>query len=293
MHKVEQEKEGRPMYRIALSTNQKTVDEALFAAYRTAGIAAMEITGDLRDYDCPALVTWAEKYGVELWTYHIPFAPFDRIDPSFLDEEKRRSSVAEQETLIHMAAGMGIKRYVIHASGEPIPQEERPARMAQAKKSLRELAQVADECGGVLCVEDLPRTCLGRNSDEMLELLSADDRLRACLDTNHLLAEELTDYIRRVGDKLLTVHVSDYDFINERHWLPGEGGIDWQAVLAALQDVGYDGPWLYEIAFACPKTICRDRDLTCEDFARNARELFADKPLTTIHTSKPNLGMWG
>ncbi len=281
------------MYRVALSTNQKTINEALFAAYRVAGIEAMEITGDLHDYDCPALVTWAEKHGVELWTYHIPYAPFDRIDPSFLDENKRQDCVAELAALIHMAAEMGIKRYVIHASGEPIPEEERLAHMAQAKKSLKELAQVADECGGVLCVEDLPRTCLGRNSDDMRELLSADDRLRSCLDTNHLLGEDLPAYIRRIGDKIVTVHVSDYDFINERHWLPGEGGIDWQAVLSALKDIGYTGPWLYEIAFDCPKTIHRDRDLTCEDFARNAREIFENKPLTTIHTPKANLGMWG
>lgn len=281
------------MYRVALSTCNKEINEALFAACRAAGIEVMEITGDLREYDCPALVAWAEKYGVELWTYHIPFAPFDRIDPSFPDEDKRRACVAEQAALIRMAAEMGIKRYVIHASGEPIPEEERPARMAQAKKSLKELVQVAAACGGVLCVEDLPRTCLGRNSGDMLELLSADDRLRSCLDTNHLLAEDLPDYIRRVGDKIVTIHVSDYDFINERHWLPGEGRLDWQTVLAALKDVGYAGPWLYEIAFECPKTIHRDRALTCEDFARNAREIFENKPLTTIHTPKPDLGMWG
>ena len=235
---------------------------------------------------------WAEEYGVSFLSYHVPFAPFERLDPSFIDEEKRRASVAEQASLIRLAARMGFTRFILHASGEPIPEEERPARMAQAKKSLRELAQVAAEGGGVLCVEDLPRTCLGRDSDDMLELLSADPRLRSCLDTNHLLREELPAYIRRIGAAIVTTHVSDYDRINERHWLPGEGVIDWPAVLAALADIGYAGPWLYEVAFAAPPTVDRPRDLVCADFARNARELFGGASLTVLGAPKPNLGMW-
>lgn len=268
------------MYAIGLSTNAKTVDEGLFAAYREAGIDGMELTGDIRIMDRMALAHWSRQYAMPFFSYHIPYAPFERLDPSFIDEDKRRASVAEQASLIRLAAGMGFTRFIVHASGEPIPEEERPARMAQAKKSLHELAQVADECGGVLCVEDLPRTCLGRDSDDMLELLGADPRLRSCLDTNHLLTEDLPTYIRRVGAAIVTTHVSDYDGIDERHWLPGEGVIDWQAVRQALADIGYCGPWLYEVAFTAPRTIHRPRDLTCADFVRNAQQLFAGLPLT-------------
>ena len=98
--------------------------------------------------------------------------------------------------------------------------------------------------------------------------------------------------MRRVGDKMITTHVSDCDFINERHWLPGEGKIDWQALLGALFDVNYHGIWLYEIGFKCPRSIIRDRDLTCEDFVRNANELFQNKPITTFSTHIEGLGMW-
>ena len=50
----------------------------------------------------------------------------------------------------------------------------------------------------------------------------------------------------------------------------------------ALQEIGYDGVWMYEISPKCPKTIIRDRDLTCADFARNAKEIFERKPLTVF-----------
>ena len=69
-----------------------------------------------------------------------------------------------------------------------------------AKSKLKILAQKAEELGMILAVEDLPRTCLGRNSDEMLELLSADSRLRVCFDTNHLLGEPITDFIKKVNE---------------------------------------------------------------------------------------------
>ena len=120
----------------------------------------------------------------------------------------------------------------------------------------------------------------------MLELLEVSPKLRSCFDTNHLLGENPLDYIRAIGNRIVTVHVSDYDFINERHWLPGEGKNDWNGILKILSDVGYDGIWMYEIDFQCPDTIVRDRDLTCEDFVRNARELFSGEALTVIGRAK-------
>ena len=48
----------------------------------------------------------------------------------------------------------------------------------------------AQQLGQVIAVEDLPRTCLGRESSEMLELISVNDKLRVCFDTNHLLQKD-------------------------------------------------------------------------------------------------------
>lgn len=134
----------------------------------------------------------------------------------------------------------------------------------------------------MLAVEDLPRTCLGNTADEIAELISGNSKLRVCLDTNHLLHESNIDFIKKLGSKIITLHVSDYDYENERHWLPGEGKIDWNGVLDALSAVNYNGVWMYEISYECPNTIKRPRDLTPDDFVRNAKELFERKPLTVI-----------
>ena len=52
----------------------------------------------------------------------------------------------------------------------------------------------------------------------MLELISADERLVICFDTNHLLSEDPVEFIHKCGHKIVTLHVSDYDFIDEKHF---------------------------------------------------------------------------
>ena len=71
--------------------------------------------------------------------------------------------------------------------------------------------------------------------------------------------------------------MSDYDFLNERHWLPGEGKIDWVEVVDTLEEVGYDGVLLYELGLNPPNTIER-RALSYADFYNNYKSLTAKQP---------------
>ena len=162
-----------------------------------------------------------------------------------------------------------------------------------AKEHLCTLAELAKAEGATICVEDLPRTCLGSCSAEIKELISANDALRVVFDTNHLLSEDIKTFIREVGDKIVSTHISDYDYANERHWLCGEGDVDWQELYSTLKEAGYAGAWLYELGFDSPSSITRERALTCKDFVRNATEIFENKPITVFGKRKPNLGMWG
>lgn len=284
------------MYPIGLSLGTPNQREELFQQCSEAGIQRVEIsTGRLAwlaTLDFPAMRRYADQYGVELWSFHLPFLPFSLIDISSPNETVRSNTVALFIYLIRQAAAVGIRHFVIHPSGEPIKEEERPLYMAAAQKSLAELAEAADAAGGVMAVENLPRTCLGRDSADILELISADERLRVCFDTNHLLDEDPVEFIRKVGNKIVTTHVSDYDRLDERHWLPGEGNTDWPALLAALQEVGYNGAWLYELGFATPESILRPRTLTAADFVANANTIFEGKQPAPFGTPAEGLLHW-
>ena len=282
--------------KLGISLNKFVLaNEDTYKACKDAGIDGIEISLGAKDhsdgFDFDRAKALADTYGLELHSFHLPFLPFNIIDVSA--PAVAESSVEYLSALIEKATGIGIKTIVIHPSGEPIAEEDRPVRMQTAKKSLAALADFATAHGAVIAVEDLPRTCLGRDSSDILDLISAHPALRVCFDTNHLLGESISEFIKKVGDKIVTTHVSDYDAINERHWLPGEGVIDWKSLKDDLVAVGYDGYWLYELGLeASTKTVDRDRCLTYADFRRNYDEIMADKPITTVGKGKKDLPMF-
>lgn len=283
---------------IALSTCGLEPEPEEFLAMARAGIEALEISPSHdHSYDFPyyELKKSAEAAGIRLWSYHLPFCGAEKHNIANPNRLERREAVRRHKSRLEVAALMGIHHAVIHPCWEPVPVEPhaRALCMEAAQASLAELADVSAALDIVLCVEDLPRSCLGNRSSEILELLSADSRLRCCFDTNHLLGEPIADFIRAVGPNIETVHMSDYDFTNERHWLPGEGKIDWLELMDELDATGYSGPILFEVSpHANSKTIKRLRDLEWKDYARCARELMAREPLSYIAKGMESLPLW-
>ena len=245
-----------------------------------------------KDINYKELSELSRAYNVMLWSYHLPFSPASEVDPSALDADIRKNTKEYFSELIKKGSNIGIKRFVIHPSSEPIDVGVRDEKRKYSMQSLEFFAELADKEGAVICVEDLPRTCLGNTADDILRLISANDKLKVCFDTNHLTEDDNFNFIEKVGKKFATLHVSDYDRINERHWLPGEGVTDWNELYGALLKSGYDGVWMYEITLKRPKTIIRDRDLTFADFYKNANEIFSGKDLTVFSKPKENLGYW-
>lgn len=277
---------------IGLSTNGgKLIEAELFENYSKSGIKFMEISLPQEDYmtfDYKNAKKLADEYGISLWSFHLPFKPFNTMDISSLDNELRKNSVACTAELIKKAADIGIDKYVIHCGGlvnRNNPHEVRE-RISYAKESYALLAEYAAREGGTVLVENLPPVSAGTNIEEIDELVSADERLGICFDTNHLLDGNHVEFINHFGTRIISTHISDYDLIKERHWLPGEGNLDWKMLYKALRDAGYTGPWLYEVAFVNLPTINRGRDLICEDFARNAHEIFENREFTIIPSVK-------
>lgn len=198
-------------------------------------------------------VRTAKEVGLDIWSVHLPFG--DPWDISSVDETLRMRSIEANEQVMDWAQGWGASCVVIHPSFEPINDEDRAERLAAACDSIRVLGSKAAERGLRLAVEDLPRSCLGNNAEEIAALIADAPEAVVCCDTNHLLTESPEYFIRTIGRRIETLHVSDYDGEDEKHWIPGQGIVNWTEVLQALVDIGYDGPLMFEAEYQDPKDV--------------------------------------
>ena len=269
------------------------LDDALAKEIHDSGIEVLEIAMGAEDYpdaDFYGTAAVAKRHGLDIGSLHLPIAPQQVYD---VTNKNATGAMAYQSELVKRACGiLGAKHIVIHSGGEPLREDERAERIVMAGEKLPKLADIAAEYGADICIEGLPRTCLGRDSDEILAMLAYDDRLRVCFDANHIFRESEVEFIRKLGKRIATTHISDRDEINERHWMPGEGQRDWIAIIDALEEVGYEGDWVYEVDRGLPKTILRERPLTFSDLVRNANEIFARQRPTIFASPKPGVGMW-
>lgn len=231
----------------------------IFEAYERARIYFMEIS---LNFNCNGIERVKEVYshfkvntirkyeketGVNIWSYHLPF-DHNEVNPASFDKSVRSQTIELDKRMIEDAAELGAKYAILHASGEPISSTDRSDSMKYAKESILILNETAKQNGIILAVECLPRTCLGKDSSEILELISGDDAIKVCFDVNHLLSETHKDFIQNVGNKIETLHISDYDFIDEKHWIPGKGKIDWNELIELLKEIGYNGVFMNEVS---------------------------------------------
>ena len=247
------------------------VDRSVLEQYAKGNIECMEISmlkEQCLKLDWKQLKKDADECGVTLWSFHLPFYPFETNNFAHPDPVVRKNTLELHSEFVKHCGEIGIGIVVAHPSGEPNPAEQREEMLKYAQDTLSKLADVGAKEGVVVAVEDLPRTCIGNCSKDINFILSGNDKLRCCFDTNHLLFEDNLDFIKAVGSKIVTIHASDYDGKDEKHWLPYEGINDWVGILTELEKVGYTGPFMYEVGFKKPRALDR-RELTYEDFRKN------------------------
>jgi len=136
--------------------------------------------------------------------------------------------------------------YVVHPSMEPIDDRDRKKRIYNARNNIERLADYISAKGAALAVECLPRTCLGNVSSECLQLISGTKAV-LCFDVNHMLIQSHRDFMKEVHRYVKTVHLSDYDFLDERHWIPGDGHLNWRELVHLFDEYGYEGPMIFEV----------------------------------------------
>ena len=267
------------MYDLTLARNISfgSITDELVASYVDAGIRNVEISpGGILPTFGPAdlgevvrRIGILRAHGVTVQSVHLPFGwdwAASAVTPGQHQFLLRRQLAVAEAFLPARPA-----RFVLHPCYWPIPESEDAVRIAHIRENA---AAIARETGVPVALEDLKIPRIGGSSEELLVLAEGLDNVGFCVDMNHFMRERAEDAIARLGSRILTVHISDYDFLDERHWLPGEGKNDWNAILGALERVGYAGPFMYEVrAYYTPAAV-----------ADNKRRLFAAFNAQNAHT---------
>lgn len=178
---------------------------------------------------------------------HLPFG--HHRDYSFLEEERREKLCEDTIELFKIIDDFNPYCYILHGTKEPMTSEERKLHAKALKKSL-----VALRTGtkAEICLENLPRSCYPNTADETIETVDSVKGISVCCDINHFLLEKAEDAVLKLGNRIKTLHVSDCDYVDERHTMPGLGRIDWMKVIGALEKIGYKGVFNYEVIMERP-----------------------------------------
>jgi sugar phosphate isomerase/epimerase len=248
-----------------------------FNQFRKDGIEYIELSSGIfgkktqaqKDSIVSDLKKKTDIAGIKIWSVHLPFGR--ALDISNLNDTLRNNMIKECSELMVLCKPLNIQKYVVHPSAEPITDEERPQRIINSIASLKLLSETAKQNGAQLAVEDLPRTCLGNTADELIYIVKqAGNDIGICFDSNHLLKEKPEEFAAKVSGMIVTVHISDYDGIDERHWLPGTGIINWTNVISELAKSGYPGPFMFEASKRKPSA-----DGTADASKLTIKELYA------------------
>lgn len=78
--------------------------------------------------------------------------------------------------------------------------------------------------------------------------LEDTDNFICLVDTGHsyIVGEDAADTIRVLGSRVKGTHINDNSFIGDDHLIPYDGRIDWEEVMKALAEVGYQGDLTFE-----------------------------------------------
>lgn len=187
-------------------------------------------------------------------------APFNDINISSLNESVRETSVIELIKIMNISAELDITTVTIHpglysmvVSGF----EERS--IANAKRSLRTLDRMAQECGVKLCVENMPgfKFFLGHTAEQMAELVEGTS-LPICFDIGHANTTDQIDEITDVlGSRIRNVHIHDNNGEQDQHLTIGDGTVDFDNCLRRLSN--YGGRYVIECKSLESATESQDR----------------------------------
>jgi sugar phosphate isomerase/epimerase len=212
--------------------------------------------------------------------------------PQRAAEEMMATARAAQRLGASVLSGFTGSSLWASVAGYPGPTADAVAAgLADFARKWEPILDVCQECGLRYALEVHPGQIAFDlySAERVLDVLHGREEFGFTFDPSHFVWQGIdpVEFLRRFPDRIYHVHIKDIALsfngrsgvLNSylphgdprRGWhfrAPGHGGVDWEAIVRALNEIGYDGPLSVEF-----KDAGMDREYGAEDACRFVKRL--------------------
>jgi len=187
----------------------------------------------------------------------VPLGGGPGFNPASPNEMERKSFIRLYKECIDLCADLE-SNMILWVGGWLVYGVSKDRGWDWQKKALSECARYAQDKNVTVVIEPTPAdTNIVETADDALRLMKETQlpNVKVMFDTFHAnyRNEPMTDYVKKMGQNLAHVHISDTDRLP-----PGKGSMDFKLLIQALKDINFSGFLTLEIGF---NTRAADPDL--------------------------------
>lgn len=210
------------------------------------GFKEMEAQTVESDQEAAAIKEAADRAGLRIhcvmnqahWKY-----PLSSPDPEAVE-----ISIKGMETSLHQAKLYGADAVLLVPA---VVRADTTYEQAwqRSQKQIRKLVPLAEKLGIIIAVEEVWNRFLLTARDFVQYLDEFDSpMIQAYFDVGNIVHYGVPQHwIRKVGKRIVKVHLKDYRYRSREFVNLGEGDVDWPEVSRAFQEIGYQGAATVEL----------------------------------------------
>ena len=198
----------------------------------------------------------AKSYNLE-YSLHAPFADINIASPI---KPMLNTAMKRLKQSIAYANALDAKLWVFHPGQQTgIGQFYPGADWKQNNQSIQELYKIAEEYGVNIALENLPaKYWFLMNTPQEFNRFYKETNLPIgiVMDLGHAnLENQIEPFFDQLADKIIHIHASDNNGIEDQHLGIGEGKIDWNWFALTLKKNGYDKNVIIESTIHVPESL--------------------------------------
>lgn len=204
----------------------------------------------------------AKSYSLE-YSLHAPFADVNIASPI---KPLLNVSMKRLKQSLANANAMDAKLWVFHPGQRTgIGQFYPGADFKQNCQSIQQLYAIAEEYGVNIALENLPAKYwfLMNTPEEFMKMYRETNLpIGIVMDLGHAnLEKQIEPFFNMLSDKIIHIHASDNNGVDDQHFGIGEGNIDWDWFGQTLKKNGYDKNVIIESMTHVPESLQKLKQL--------------------------------